>query len=201
MIDVEGSVAELRALWRDDPAMHKTWTDIARYERIIGRLEPAVIVETGLLHGASHCWFAKRAPLVVTVEINPDEIALFTDRPANGVVIEGDSTDPATVAQVEALVEGGPVLVVLDSDHGTDTVYGEMCAYGPLVTPGSYMVVEDGVLAHVPPGPFLVGNWFDGHPGLAIERYLADHDGWVNDDDLEGLYPTTQHPGGWLRRA
>lgn len=198
MRDVAASVAALRDIWATNPTMHKTADDLARYELLLDRVRPDTIVETGLLHGGSHRWFAERVPLVVTVEANPAEIAAFSDRPANGHVIEGDSREVAD--QVAALVHG-TVMVVLDSDHGTDVVYGEMSAYGPLVTPGSYMVVEDGIYGYLPSGPLMVGNWYDGNPLVAIGRYLCEHPGeWHADVDVEDLHPTTQHPSGWLRR-
>ena len=48
-----------------------------------------------------------------------------------------------TPAQVRAAVQGAErVLVVLDSDHGYETVRAELEAYSEFTTSGSYIVVE-----------------------------------------------------------
>lgn len=199
MRDLAGSVAQLRALWAENPHMHKTPDDLARYQHLIDTVRPYTIVETGLLHGGSAEWFAARAPQVVVIENNPAEIALF-DPPANVTIVEGHSHHVAD--RVADLVAGAwPVMVILDSDHGTDNVHQEAELYGPLVTPGSYMVIEDGILGYIPVGPRLEGNWFDGDPHQAALRFLAEHpDDWTVDTELEDRWPTTQHPHGWLRR-
>ena len=35
-------------------------------------------------------------------------------------------------------------MVILDSDHSADHVFEELEAWAPLVTPGCYLVAEDG---------------------------------------------------------
>ena len=58
--------------------------------------------------------------------------------------LTGSSTADEVVAEVERLVAGHErVLVILDSDHSRDHVLDELRLYGPLVTPGSYLIVED----------------------------------------------------------
>lgn len=190
--------------------MHKTPDDLARYELLIDRLHPEVIVETGLYYGGSHIWFAERVPHVISVEHNEETTAGFLrnewglgEPPDNGSVILGDSI--ARFGDVEHLARrlagDGPILVILDSDHGTEHVWNEIVRYHTLVTCGSYLVVEDGILHHIGPGPFKEGNWFDGDPLIAIERFLdAQPDQWDVDLELEDMFPTTQHPSGWLRR-
>ncbi|GAB1360964.1 hypothetical protein MASR1M32_02000 [Rhodobacter sp.] len=66
------------------------------------------------------------------------------------VMIEGGSVDEDTLAKVRAEIpDGAKVMVVLDSDHSRNHVLAECRAYGPLVTPGCYMVVADTLVGHV----------------------------------------------------
>jgi cephalosporin hydroxylase len=109
------------------------------------------------------------------------------------------------------LAKGGPIMVVLDSNHDTETVYNEMVLYHGLVTPGSYMVVEDGLLHYLPQegsdhweGPDTPNNWFDGCPLCAIHQFEdyrpMEYNLFELDDYIQNMFPTTQHPNGWLRR-
>jgi hypothetical protein len=64
----------------------------------------------------------------------------WPDRPAHPrlTYLTASSTDPQVVAQVAERAAGaGPVLVVLDSDHGRDHVLAELRAYAPMVTPAA----------------------------------------------------------------
>lgn len=202
MTDLEGSVEDLEAIWGVGRGMHKNHLDLRRYEQIIKEVRPNVVVETGLLYGGSMHWFAARVPHFITIDNDAASVAAVrADEhgmgpvPENAEIIWGWSTGhfPVIRKKVEAL--GGPVMVVLDSDHSTATVLGEMQRYGTIVTPGSYMVVEDGILAYTP------RNWYEGNPLEAIEQFLPDHPEFQNDARIEGMFPRTQHPGGWLKRV
>lgn len=59
--------------------------------------------------------------------------------------MQGYTTDPKVIQQVRKAAEGlKSVLVTLDSGHDQHNVAAEMEAYCPLVTVGSYCVVEVG---------------------------------------------------------
>lgn len=213
MIDIEASIAELRKVWGQGPGIHKRPADLARYQHIIDTTHPQVIVETGLYYGGSQLWFAERVPHVINVELDHHAIRDYRGNvhglgspPPNGHIIEGHSFEvfPQVASLAHKLADGGPVMVILDSDHDTLTVFGEAVRYGTLVTPGSYLVIEDGLLHYLPAednGKFLVGNWYVGDPKQATERYLKIYgDDWEVDTDLEAMSPITMSPGGWLRR-
>jgi cephalosporin hydroxylase len=117
-------------------------------------------------------------------------------------LIEGSSTDTVVVDQVKALI--GPddkVMVVLDSDHSKDHVLAELRAYGPLVTPGQYLVVADTLLGQIdasqtptkqrsrtyPPGD---------EPFAALRQYLAETDRFVSDPVINGKLIFASSPGG-----
>lgn len=209
MRDLAGSIIELKKVWATHHRMHKSPDDVKRYEILIDRVKPAVVVETGLLHGGSHQWFADRVPHIINIDSDVQAVQDFRygyrgmgEPPSNGHIIFGDSclSFPQVKELAERLANGGAIMVVLDSDHSTGTVYSEMCLYSGLVTVGSYMVVEDGILHFMPKGNWPDGNWFDGDPLEAINRWLPDHPEFREDAEIEDLFPTTQHPRGFLRR-
>lgn len=165
--------------------------DLKRYERVIAAQEPTVLVECGTNSGASALWFAKRVPEVITVELIPSEITV--DFPDNVLSIIGSTTDPIVVDRVWRLVGNRRCMVVLDSDHSADHVCREIELYGPLVTPGQYLVVEDGILRWLP-------SWYTGNPLDAIEDTLLDNSWWRRDTEIESMSPVTLYPAGWWRK-
>ena len=83
-------------------------------------------------------------------------------------------------------------MVVLDSDHARDHVLKEMEIYGPLVTAGQYMIVEDGNINGHPAYPdFGPGPW------EAIDEFLPRHPEFEADRSREYLL-VTQNPRGYL---
>jgi cephalosporin hydroxylase len=108
----------------------------------------------------------------------------------------GSSTSPEVVAEVraEAQTTEGPVMVVLDSDHSASHVAAELEFYGPLVTPGSFIISQDGVMDRLPT--------FGGGPGPlhANLTFLERHPEFEWDRDRNERFLITQHPVGWLRR-
>jgi cephalosporin hydroxylase len=54
--------------------------------------------------------------------------------------------------RARAAAAKGPIMVILDRDHREEHVFQEMELYGPLVTTGSFMLVQDGVIDLLPFG-------------------------------------------------
>lgn len=185
----------------------KTIEDLARYRAVIHKVKPRLILESGSFSGKSAKWFAQTAGCkVISVDIDHRHIDGDTRREAEAAGVEfllGRSTSPNVITHMVAAVRAadGPTLVTLDGDHSADTVYAEMLEYGPLVSSNSYMVVEDGIVRHMPDqmkpnGPYA------GNPLDAIERYLSSRSKrWEVDLVIEDMYPATQFPSGFLRRV
>lgn len=182
--------------WRG-VAVEKCPLDLHIYQEIIHEVRPGLIIETGTKHGGSALFLADMCELVgngcvVSIDIAPD--AELPEHPRLTYAL-GSSTDPAIVQSVRCwLACDGPVLVILDSDHGKEHVLAEMRAYAPLVTVGSYLIVEDGNIGGHPVSP--------GHgagPWEAVAEFLAEHPEFAADREREKLL-LTFNPGGYLRR-
>ena len=96
----------------------------------------------------------------------------------------------------------GPVLVVLDSNHAASFVIKELEAYAPMVTVGSYLVVEDMKLDRMLHG---IDAKEDGAkqwagPTPAVQAFLKANRQFRADRGVESLW-YTQHPAGFLKRT
>jgi len=87
------------------------------------------------------------------------------------------------------------VLVLLDSDHSRDHVLKELQSYAPLVTPGSYVVVEDTNLDGHPVFPE-----FGPGPMEAVAEFLGS-DSHFEVDRTREKFLMTFNPGGFLKRV
>ncbi len=103
------------------------------------------------------------------------------------------SVDPATVDAVKSRLRTGErVMVVLDSDHHREHVLREMELYGPLVTPGQYLIVEDTNINGNP-----VAHYYGPGPKEALEEFLPKHPDFTVDRSREKFF-LTFNPGGFL---
>jgi cephalosporin hydroxylase len=88
-------------------------------------------------------------------------------------LLEGSSVDPQLVDQVAQLIRPDQgVLVMLDSNHSRDHVLAELNAYSKLVTPGSYIVAADGIMASLAGAPRSSPDWTWNNPGAAVAEFL-----------------------------
>jgi cephalosporin hydroxylase len=182
--------------WLGIPVL-KNPTDLWIYQEILTELRPDLIIETGTMHGGSALYLASICDLlghgkVISVDIEDRSPYPLHDR------IEfrtASSIDPGWLAELNQRVEGlGTVLTILDSDHSRDHVLAELRAYGPLVTSGSYVIVEDTnihghpVVPQHPPGPME-----------AVDVFLAESDEFTIDSSRE-KFLNTFNPRGYLQR-
>lgn len=172
--------------------------DVWLYQEIIFRLRPDLIIETGTAHGGSASYLGTICDLVDNGQIVSVDLSPQPDLPAHPRVryITASSTDPTVVSELAELARAaGTVLVILDSDHSKSHVADELAAYAPLVTVGSYVIVEDTNVNGHP-----VWQEFGPGPMEATEEFLADHPEFVVDPEGE-KFMLTFNPRGLLKRT
>ena len=191
--------------------------DMLRIQEVIYRVKPDVIIETGVAHGGSLIFYASlfeamgRGRVIgIDIEIRPHNRAAI-EAPAlfpRITLVEGSSVAPEIVAQVGALVAPGEtVLVLLDSNHTKAHVLAELEAYGPFVTPGSYIVATDGIMKEVVGAPRTSPDWAWNNPLDAAAEFAASHPEFVLEEPVfpfnEGVVTerVTYWPKGFLKRV
>ena len=170
-------------------------------QEIICEVQPDLIIECGSYRGGSAVMWAVLLEhlgdgRVLTIDIEDRLAKARTTAVFNRRVdtLTGSTTDPAIVAEVTARADGKRTVVILDSAHDADHVGAELDVYASLVSAGSYLIVQDGVVNGHPvepeygPGPFE-----------AVAAFLARDDRFEIDRARERLL-FTFNPSGFLRR-
>ncbi len=190
--------------------------DMIRYQEAIYSLKPDVIVETGVAHGGSLVFSASICKLlgkgrVIGVDIdvrhhNRDALQAHSLAPLI-TLVEGSSTDPKTLEKVRALIQPHEtVLVLLDSNHKKAHVLQELEAFAPLVTPGFFLIVADGVIENMHDLPRGKQAWKEDNPKKAVETFLTSHPEFELKDlawlfHEHALQKEISHwPGAWLKK-
>ena len=171
--------------------------DLWIYQEILYEARPQLIIETGTYLGGSALFLASICDLLGSGEVLTIDIDRRDDRPRHPRItyLNGSSTSPRTLNQVRQRANGAsPILVILDSGHRRDHVLAELDAYAPLVTPGSYLIVEDTNLNGHP-----VEARHGPGPAEAVAAFLARNDAFMRDERREKLL-LTFNPGGYLRK-
>ena len=167
--------------------------DLWAMQELISEIAPDFVVETGTWHAGSAIFYASvlqqvnPKARVITVDVEPllaeaSRVPLFKRRVS---VITGDSVSPRVVGEIERRVKGHTVLVTLDSLHSDEHVSKELELYSPMVSIGSYIVVQD--------------TWLPG-PRDAVERFLESHAEFEVDHSREKWF-FTKFESGFLKRV
>lgn len=171
-------------------------------QEIIFETRPEVIVECGSFGGGSAVMWAMlmtqyhETARVIAIDIEDRMDAArqvpIWDRHVS--FLHGSSVDPTVVSEVRALTRGRRTMVILDSLHTEEHVSQEIDAYADLVSPGCYLIVQDGFVNGHP----CEDDWGPG-PFEAIEAFLTKDDRFEIDHDREQMM-FTFNPSGFLRR-
>ena len=191
--------------------------DIVAMQELIWSIKPDLIIETGIARGGSLIFYASLLELValcggpkdarvlgLDIDIREPNRKAIEAHPLSGRVtmIQGSSIDPAIVEQVREQAQGYQrVLVCLDSNHTHDHVLEELRAYAPLVTPGSYCVVFDTLVEHLPEAAIGDRPWGRGdNPLTAVHAYLEETDDFETDAYVHDKLQISVAREGYLRR-
>jgi cephalosporin hydroxylase len=185
--------------------------DLIALQELIWRIQPSVIVETGIAHGGSLVFSASMLELIgghrrvigIDIDIRAHNRAALDEHPMRERIelIEGSSIDPDIVATVRQCAGAdAPVMVILDSMHTHEHVLEELRAYSPMVSSGSYLVVLDTVIEDLPADLYPDRPWAPGDsPKSAVRQFLEESDDFEIDAQLEGRIAITTAPSGFLR--
>lgn len=212
--------------WLGRPAIqfpNDTWA----MQELIWDIRPDLIIETGIAHGGSLIFSAsmlalldmseaiesgasmnpaesKRKVLGIDVDIRAHNRKAIEAHPMASRIqmIEGSSVAPEVVEQVHTIAAGYErVLVCLDSNHTHAHVLGELEAYAPLVSKGSYCVVFDTLIEDMPEDMFSDRPWGVGdNPKTAVWEFLKSRSDFEIDKSIQHKLQITVAPDGFLRR-
>lgn len=173
-------------------------TDMLIYHMIMHDKRPDFLLETGTYLAGGTLFFASMFELighghVITVDKRPE---LKKRQPAHPRVtyLCGGSTSDEVLGAMKDAVGDGSVMAVLDSTHKQWHCKRELMAYSKMVTPGQYLVLEDGYLNGHPvkpdygPGPYEAAEWFMQQTSDFVQEPLQD------------VFLITMNPNGWLRK-
>jgi cephalosporin hydroxylase len=182
--------------WRGVP-LQKCPLDLWVYQEILVELRPQLIIECGTAYGGSAHFLASLCELLGEGEVVSIDVADYPDRPTHERLryLRGSSTAVEIFTEVSETVRGrDPVLVLLDSDHSRDHVLAELRLYAPLVTAGSYLIVEDtNVNGHPVVPRFGPGPW------EAVQDFLGETAEFSIDTSRE-KHLLTLNPNGYLKK-
>lgn len=177
--------------------IQKNPMDLLVYEQIVYDVKPDVVVECGTYRGGSALFLAHMMDALGKGRVITIDIEKYPNLPQHPRIsyLLGSSTAPEIVERVKTSVKPGEiVMVLLDSDHTMQHVLNELRLYHPLVTPGSYLVVED---THMNGHPILPKS--GPGPMEAAEQFLKENSDFAVDATRERLM-LTFNPRGYLKR-
>jgi cephalosporin hydroxylase len=167
------------------------------YQEIVYEVKPTLIVEIGNFQGGSAVALADIQNRfgygrVIGVDINHQHLSEKAKSDPRITFITGDAV--SCLEKVKSLIlPNDKVLIIEDSSHEYDNTLNIMRNYWPLVSPGSYFIIEDGICYHgITEGP---------RPGPyeAVQDFLKENSNFVSEREREG-FVITWNPNGYLRR-
>lgn len=190
--------------WMGIPT-RKMLTDIWVYQELIFETRPDLIIEIGSFYGGSTLFLAQMQELlghgeVLSIDVSHDYFKAEHPRIRK---ITGDCSAPAVLQQAKDMAAGNKVMVIHDGDHTAQAVARDLRLYADLVSPGLYLVIEDGAVDLLNPSHSKLGNAYpDGGPlKAAREVFVEMGDKFEIDMRRERFILTTNPQGYWRRKS
>ena len=197
--------------------------DVVATQELIWKIEPTVIIETGVARGGSLIFNASQLAMLdlckngsanivksrrrcigIDIDIRSHNRAAIEAHPLSPMIhmLEGSSIENSITNEVNNLISPqDTVMVVLDSNHTFAHVKEELARYSPLVSVDSYIIVHDTGIEYSPSGMFENRDWgVDNNPFTAVREFLKENDAFKIDKFQSGKLLISSSPDGYLKR-
>jgi cephalosporin hydroxylase len=185
--------------------------DMVAVQEIIWKIQPDLIIETGIAHGGSLIFYASLLELIgkdghilgIDIDIRGHNRAEIENHPLfkRITLLEGSSIEEKMAEQVYSFAATKKnILVILDSNHTHDHVLKELELYSPLVKKDSFLVVFDTIVEDMPENFYPNRPWDRGNnPRTAVLEFLKKNNRFAVDREIENKLLISMAPGGYLR--
>ena len=185
--------------------------DIIALQEIIWRVQPDLIIETGIARGGSLIFYASMLELIggdglvlgIDIDIREHNRLEIEHHPMFKRIemIQGSSVDEAVVEQVRRRAAGKQrIMVALDSNHTHEHVLRELELYSPFVTRDSYLAVFDTIIEDMPDEFSQDRPWGKGdNPRTALDAFLQTTNRFEIDRNICDKLLISVAPDGYLR--
>jgi cephalosporin hydroxylase len=185
--------------------------DIIAMQEIIWKIQPDLIIETGIAHGGSIIYYASILELIGKGEVLGIDIDIRAHNKAEIEkhqmfkrikMIQGSSISNEILEQVKEIAKDKKtIMVLLDSNHTHEHVLAELEMYAPFVTKGSYLVVFDTIVEklpnyYLPNRPWGIGD----NPMTAVDAFLKANKDFEIDEEIDNKLLISVAPKGYLKR-
>ncbi len=165
----------LNVTYRGIPAW-KCPFDYVIYQMIVTELKPDLIIELGTNFGGGALYLADLMEImghgiIHTIDIEDKVDSLVSNHPR--VRIFTDGWEGYEYVPTE---DWDRVLVIDDASHTYRETLAALKKFSPLVTVGSYFIVEDGIIQHLG-----MGRRYSGGPLRAIKEFLNSTEDYIVD--------------------
>jgi len=187
----------------------QTAEDIVLMQELVFKLQPDLIIETGVAHGGSLIFYAslfeifgKGQVIGIDIDIREHNRGVIEAHPLFKRIklIQGDSTSEEVISKIREFVPQDPnVIVCLDSNHYKEHVLKELMLYRQFVNTGSYIVVFDTATSALADSGVCDESYRNNGPMEAICDFLKVDNDFVIDKEFNKLYTSMSH-NGYLKR-
>jgi len=173
--------------------------DYVMYQMILFEVKPDLIIEIGSRKGGSALYLADLLTLIGNGEIHTIDVAdninsIVKDHPRIRTFTDGWENYDLENAKLFK-----NILVIDDSLHTYECTSGVLKKFRDLVTPGSYFIVEDGIIDELK----LDKSFYQGGPLKAIHEFLYTNKDYSIDRRWCDMFGTnaTFNVNGYLKRV
>ena len=187
----------------------QTPEDMILMQELIFKVQPDVIIETGVAHGGSLIYYASLLELLgkgkiigIDIEIREHNRKVIEKHPMFKRIdlVEGSSISEETIEKIRKMVpNNSKVIVCLDSNHTKNHVLKELKLYHRFVNLGSYIVVFDTITSKLSKVSNSEKMYLNNSPKEAIEEFSKEHSNFELDKSYNKLYVSSSQDG-YLRR-